>query len=119
MTVEVFSYKARGTDGQTSTGVLKAESESDAVKELHQGGMTVISLDKEAGGKAAAPGGSSVPFSGIFSRSREVPAHKARVKDAEMVVFTRQLATMWAQASRWLTGSRSLANRSRIPVFAP
>ena len=94
MTVEVFSYKARGTDGQTSTGVLKAESESDAVKELHQGGMTVISLDREAGGKAAAPGGSSVPFSGLFSRSREVPAHKARVKDAEMVVFTRQLATM-------------------------
>ena len=89
MTVEVFSYKARGTDGQTSTGVLKAESESDAVKELHQGGMTVISLDREAGGKAAAPGGSSVPFSGLFSRSREVPAHKARVKDAEMVVFTR------------------------------
>ena len=117
MTVEVFSYKARGTDGQTSTGVLKAESESDAVKELHQGGLTVISLDRDAGGKAAAPGGSSAPFSGLFSRSREVPAHKARVKDAEMVVFTRQLATMVGSGIPLVDGLEILAEQIENPGF--
>jgi len=117
MTVEVFSYKARGTDGQTSTGVLKAESESDAVKELHQGGLTVISLDRDAGGKAAAPGGSSAPFSGLFSRSRAVPAHKARVKDAEMVVFTRQLATMVGSGIPLVDGLEILAEQIENPGF--
>ena len=53
MTVEVFSYRARGADGKTSTGLLKAESEAEAVSELHQGGLTVISVAREAGGKAA------------------------------------------------------------------
>ena len=113
MTVEVFSYKARGSDGKTSTGVLKAESESDAVKELHQGGLTVITLDREAGRKAAAPGAKAAPFSGLklFSRSRSVPTNKARVKDAEMVVFTRQLATMVGSGIPLVDGLEILAEQ--------
>lgn len=96
MTVEVFSYKARGADGKTSTGLLKAESEAEAVNELHQGGLTVISVAREAGGKTAGSraGARAFPGLGIFSRSRSVPARKARVKDSEMVIFTRQLSTM-------------------------
>ena len=62
MTVEVFSYKARGSDGKTSTGELKAESESAAVKELHQGGLTVISLDREASRKATSSDTGATPF---------------------------------------------------------
>ena len=94
MTVEVFSYKARGADGKTSTGLLKAESEAEAVSELHQGGLTVISVAKESSSRKAATRPSEAGLSGVFSRSRQVPASKARVKDAEMVVFTRQLSTM-------------------------
>ena len=94
MTVEVFSYRARGADGKTSTGLLKAESEAEAVSELHQGGLTVISVAREAGGKAAAASSPESSLSRLVSRARQVPAHKARVKDAEMVVFTRQLSTM-------------------------
>ncbi len=113
MTVEVFSYKARGSDGKTSTGVLKAENESDAVKELHEGGLTVISLDRDAGRKAAAPGAKAAPFSGmkLFSRSRSVPTNKARVKDAEMVVFTRQLATMVGSGIPLVDGLEILAEQ--------
>jgi type IV pilus assembly protein PilC len=111
MTIEVFAYKARGTDGKTSTGVLKAESESDAVNELHQGGMTVISLDREAGGHTDAGGGSSIPFSGLFSGSRKVSPQKARVKDAEMVVFTRQLATMVGSGIPLVDGLEILAEQ--------
>ncbi len=94
MTVEVFSYRARGVDGKTSTGLLKAESEAEAVSELHLGGLTVISVAREAGGKAAGASSSEGGLSGFLSRARQVPAHKARVKDNEMVIFTRQLSTM-------------------------
>ena len=36
MTVEVFSYRARGVDGKTSTGLLKAESEAEVLRRFQR-----------------------------------------------------------------------------------
>ncbi|MCZ6795340.1 MAG: type II secretion system F family protein [Planctomycetota bacterium] len=87
-----FTYKAKKTGGGTVSGKVKAASESDAVSDLRRQGLTVISMGRGRGG------GKSSDEPGFFSFSvgkrGAVNRSKVRVKDADMVVFTRQLSTM-------------------------
>jgi len=92
MAAQNYTYKAKKQSGGVTTGTIAAASESDAVGELRRKGLVVISLNKKRGG-----GGSSEKpsfFSLSVGKRGAVSAKQARVKDQEMVVFTRQLATM-------------------------
>ena len=92
MPSKTFAYKAKKTAGGIASGTISAESESDAVGDLRRQGMTGISMaQKRGGGKRddGKPGFFSLQVGG-----GAVTADRAKVKDAEMVVFTRQLATM-------------------------
>ena len=87
-----FTYKAKKTGGGMVSGKVKASSEPDAVSDLRRQGLTVISMSRSRGG------GKSSDEPGFFSFSvgqrGTVNRSKVRVKDADMVVFTRQLSTM-------------------------
>ena len=79
----VYSYKAK-KDNEVLTGTLNAQNESDAVGDLRRQGLVVISLSVQRGslGKSTAV------------RGKNGKAIRARVKTQDMVVFTRQMATM-------------------------
>src|SRR5688572_13765708 len=79
----VYSYKAK-KDNEVLTGTLNAQNESDAVGDLRRQGLVVISLNVQKGslGKSTAV------------RGKNGKAIRARVKTQDMVVFTRQMATM-------------------------
>jgi type IV pilus assembly protein PilC len=86
----VYSYKAKKPGGEALSGTLNAQNESDAVGELRRQGLIVISLAAQKGG--GSKGGKSSFLS--MSGKKGFKKGKARVKTQDMVVFTRQMATM-------------------------
>ncbi len=85
-----FTYQAKNASGKTVSGGVTAQSESDALGELRRQNLTVVSLSE----KAAKKGAWNI---GIFEGrggGKAVSWKKVRVKEADMIVFTRQLATM-------------------------
>lgn len=78
-----FSYTARTKQGTVQQGVLSADDRSAAAASILETGLVPI-LVKEAGPTGAIGG---------FNLSKLLK-HKAHVKAADKVVFSRQLATM-------------------------
>ena len=86
-----FTYQARNATGKTVSGAVSAQNESDAVGELRKQSLVVLSIaEKKSGGGA---------FGGLSLFGAEAGAkggawRKVKVREAELIVFTRQLATM-------------------------
>ena len=74
----VFQYKARGADGNIVKGLVESPNEAAATRLLHDKGLFVVDLSR--GGSKFSPGA-------FLSRFQ-------RVGFADIVNFTRQLATM-------------------------
>src|ERR1700732_298529 len=70
-----FSYQARDASGRIVSGIQEALNEDNAVTSLMARGLMVLSLQKKA----------------VATRSRK---RVWSVKETDLVVFTRQLATM-------------------------
>jgi len=77
-----YRYQAKNPQGRKMSGTIIAQNEDDAVGELRKQNLMVLSV-KEEGGQGFTLGGLLKP-----------KAPKARVKIDDLVVFTRQLATM-------------------------
>jgi type IV pilus assembly protein PilC len=87
--MQAYSYKAKRPNGESVTGSLSAQNESDAVGDLRRQGLIVIAVTPQKGGLGGGNGKS------LFSIGKKKGAlGKARVKSQDMVVFTRQLSTM-------------------------
>jgi len=69
-----FAYQARDASGKTVSGVQEALNEDNAINTLMSRGLMVLSLQQKAGGKVATPRG--------------------KITETDLVLFTRQLATM-------------------------
>lgn len=78
-----FKYAARDQSGKRIEGNVSAKSQEDAVNEIKKKGLSVLSVEA-----AAAGAGGSKPMFG------KVSAKSARVSHADLIIFTRQLATM-------------------------
>src|SRR5436190_17127827 len=69
-----FAYQARDSGGKMISGVQEALNEDNAVNTLMARGLMVMSIQQKAGGRVAAPRG--------------------KISETDLVLFTRQLATM-------------------------
>ncbi|MEO7317826.1 MAG: type II secretion system F family protein [Chthoniobacteraceae bacterium] len=69
-----FAYQARDSSGKMISGVQEALNEDNAINTLMTRGLMVLSIQQKAGAKATAPRG--------------------KVSETDLVLFTRQLATM-------------------------
>ena len=69
-----FAYQARDSAGKISNGVQEGINEENAVNALMSRGLLVLSIQQKGASKLARA--------------------KAKVPDADLVMFTRQLATM-------------------------
>jgi type IV pilus assembly protein PilC len=81
--VSNFKYAAKGPTGQTVEGSIQASSKAEAVAELRKQNMVVIRMDESSGKKK-----------GRGSKNLTIGTPKPRSKKGELVVYTRQLATM-------------------------
>ncbi|MBL4770125.1 MAG: type II secretion system F family protein [Planctomycetes bacterium] len=78
-----FKYAAKESSGNTVTGTIEAKTKADAVQALRKQNLVIMKLDESAlGGKKL----SEVKLS--------FGAPTIRAKKGELVIFTRQLATM-------------------------
>ncbi|MHC5038924.1 MAG: type II secretion system F family protein [Planctomycetota bacterium] len=77
-----FRYQAKNQQGRKLSGTIIAQNETDAVGELRKQNLTVLSVREE--------GAPSFTLFGMVKKR----APRPRVKSDDLVVFTRQLATM-------------------------
>ncbi|MFA5867635.1 MAG: type II secretion system F family protein [Actinomycetota bacterium] len=75
-----FAYKGRDASGKTISGTLEGDNETQVAESLRRMGYLVNSITAEKGGLQMQIGGGS--------------KRRKRVKSGELVVFTRQFATM-------------------------
>ena len=83
-----FQYAAKDPGGQTVQGSISAETKADAVAELRRQNLVVLKLDE---GKAKSK--KSWTQLELGGGSKKGPV-KVKAKRREVVIFTRQLATM-------------------------
>jgi type IV pilus assembly protein PilC len=79
-----FRYRARDGAGSTVSGTIQAKSRNDAIGELRRKNLTVVEMNTSAGRGGDGPEKTSSVL-GFF---------RPGVKKEELVIFTRQLATM-------------------------
>ncbi len=104
-----FKYEAKDASGKRVEGTLVANSQDEAQSNLGKQGLTVVSIAQQGGGAGGGAGG------GVFSG--KVSAKSARVKLKELVIFTRQLATMISAGIPLLECLEILAEQQENPGF--
>jgi len=72
-----FIYKAKNREGNITQGIIEARNESEAVSILHKKDLVILSLE---------------PKEQLFTKDISVMLSRPKTKD--VVVFTRQLATL-------------------------
>src|SRR5215467_12514054 len=97
----LFTYQARDTSGKPKGGDIEAPDQQAAAQMLMDRGFMVISMRPAAGGKA-----------GKKRRS-------GKVKSQELVVFTRQLATMMDAGLPLVQTLNALEEQTDNPMFKP
>lgn len=87
-----FKYSAKNAGGSTVEGSISAESKAAAVSELRKKNLIILSLDEERARRMPFRSRKTAPSGGSAGDSTK--AVRVRVKKPELVIFTRQLATM-------------------------
>ena len=87
-----FRYSAKNAGGSTVQGTISADSRSAAVSELRKKNLVILKLDEaKARRRPFGVGGPKSPASGGDGEPKSL---RVRVRKQELVIFTRQLATM-------------------------
>ncbi len=130
-----YKYSAVGSDGRTVSGRLDAASKTDCVAELRKRSLTPIDIQEKSGGSSPSPSPSSSGFAPEAGpsgpTSAPVPASKAKKaagrfgavkpgvrKKEEIVIFTRQLATMISAGIPMLESLEILKEQAESKQFS-
>ncbi|MDA0947748.1 MAG: type II secretion system F family protein, partial [Planctomycetota bacterium] len=98
-----FKYAAKDTGGQTVQGIIQAASKAEAVAELRKRALVVLQLDESSARQARS------------LATLSVGKVKPRAKAQEVVVFTRQLATMIGAGLSLLESLEVLGAQAETP----
>ena len=111
-----FQYAAKDSAGKTVQGTIQANDKAEAVAQLRGKSLIVLSVEPGGKGKKAkkgkkqpgGSGGAKAPSGGLF-------APRVVCKKTELVVFTRQLATMISSGISLLESIEVLAEQAESP----
>ncbi|MAF65171.1 MAG: pilus assembly protein PilC [Planctomycetes bacterium] len=101
-----FKYAAKGPGGKTVEGTIDAGDRKDAVAELRRQNLVVMRVDERGAGRTG------VTTSLFQLRTRKAKPAATRV---ELVLFTRQLATMVNSGLSLLEGLETLGEQAESP----
>ncbi len=93
-----FSYQARTAQGSIQTGVVEAPNKDVAVETLHRYGLVILEILEEKKGFA-------------LSLSGELPFFN-KVKNQDLVIFSRQLAVLFDAQVPLVQALRTLSEQS-------
>jgi len=102
-----FKYSARDREGRTVTGVVSGKTQTDAVADLRKRSLIVLDVRESGGAKLAKASG------GFLSKFKARPS---ATKD-QLVIFTRQLATMISAGVPLLESLEVLQEQADTPGF--
>ena len=107
-----YKYAAKGPGGKTVEGEIEAGDRNEVLSELRRQNLVVMSIDEVSGRRAGSGGGRGKGPKTI--KSKGVKPNASRV---ELVLFTRQLATMVGAGISLLEGLEVLAEQAETPAF--
>ena len=90
--MKLFAYQARDSSGKILSGVQEAVNEDNAINALMTRGLMVLSIQQKAGGK--------------------ISRRLGTISETDLVLFTRQLATMIDAGLPLMTGLTALFEQS-------
>src|SRR5882724_9386333 len=96
-----FTYQARDTSGKAKGGDIEAEDQQAAAQMLMDRGLMVISMKPSTG------------------RKNGRKKRQGNVKSQDLVVFTRQLATMMDAGLPLVQTLTALEEQTENPIFKP
>ena len=102
-----FKYAAKGPGGKTVEGQIEAADRTEVLSELRRQNLVVMSIDEVSGRK-----GGGKKFKKVSARGVKPGANRT-----ELVLFTRQLATMVGSGISLLEGLEVLAEQAETPPF--
>jgi type IV pilus assembly protein PilC len=102
-----FSYSARDAGGKSHDGTLTVDTRESLISQLRQKGLTPTSIAEGSGARAAIRG---VTGARAGAKSKKTPLYK--IKPGELVVITRQLATIVNAGLPLMQGLDILAEQS-------
>lgn len=98
----LFHYVALAKDGTRNEGELQAFSQEAALQELQKRELNVVSMDEKAENKE-------------FEILKDL--FKKKIEQKEIVIFSRQVATLFEAGVSALKGFRLLAAENENPIF--
>lgn len=109
-----WKYAAKDGRGKTVTGVVTADDRGDAIGELRKRNLTVVNVKQVSGSRMgiSRPEGRSIFQAKLFSTKA-----KPRAKRTELILFTRQLATMVGAGIPLLEALEILEEQAETPGF--
>ncbi len=110
-----YRYAAKDANGKTVEGTIQAQGKHEVVAELRKQDLVVIRVDEGGGklGKGKGKGKKDGKASGSFTLFAPRPA----ANRTELVLFTRQLATMIGAGLALLESLEVLAEQAERPQF--
>lgn len=100
-----FKYAAKGPGGKTVEGQMEAEDRNEVLNELRRQNLVVMRIDEVTARRRKG-------LRAVSSKGR-----KPGAKRTELVLFTRQLATMVGAGISLLEGLEVLAEQAETPAF--
>ncbi len=107
-----YKYAAKGPGGKTVEGEIEAGDRNEVLSELRRQNLVVMSIDEVSGRRAGAGGGR-----GKGPKTVKFLISKPNASRVELVLFTRQLATMVGAGISLLEGLEVLAEQAESPPF--
>jgi len=105
--VTTFKYAAKDPAGKTVEGTIQANDKNEAVAELRKKNLTAMRVD-EAGAMASRKAKNKSSGGGLFKVS-------PKANKTELVIFTRQLATMIGAGLALLESLEVLGDQAESP----
>jgi len=105
--VTSFKYAAKGPGGKTVEGQIEAADRSEVLNELRRQNLVVMSIDEVSARRGAGRKAKKISTKGV----------KPNANRTELVLFTRQLATMVGAGISLLEGLEVLAEQAETPPF--
>ena len=117
----IFRYAAKDASGKTVEGTIQAAGKGEVVAELRKQDLVVIRVEEGKKGKKAKSGASGsasgeAKSGGFNMEIRLFPVRPAATR-TELVLFTRQLATMIAAGISLLEALEVLGDQADSPGF--
>ncbi len=110
-----FQYIALDSRGEQTTGVVQANSETEAVASLRGQGLYPTQVVEEGKGKLAVAGGKK---KGAKGKKKAKAKAGGKIKPKVLMIFTRQLATLIDSGLPLLRGLTVLGKQEPNPVLA-